>query len=62
MERGQVSKRHARGAAYQWLAEQLGIEPKDCHISQMERPQLDRVIAACKPYSDALKHKERIAA
>lgn len=62
MERGQVSKRHARGAAYQWLAEQMGIKPEDCHISHMQRPELERVIEICKPYSDALKHNERLAA
>lgn len=38
----------ARGAAYLWLAAQLGIEMKDCHISHMNAAQALRVVEVCE--------------
>ncbi|MDB5445667.1 MAG: hypothetical protein JWQ97_984 [Phenylobacterium sp.] len=45
-----VSKKHARGAAYRWLAEQLGIEPAKTHIGMMDAATARRVIEVCAPY------------
>lgn len=42
--RGKMS----RGAAYRWLAEQLGIEARDCHIGMFDVEQCRRVVAACE--------------
>lgn len=41
------SRKKARGAAYRWLAEQLGVPPSACHISWMGPEQVQRVIALC---------------
>lgn len=37
-----------RGAAYGWLAEQLGIEKRACHIGMFDVDQCAAVVAACK--------------
>lgn len=33
-----------RGDAYAWLADQLGIERKDCHIEMFDNAQCERVV------------------
>ena len=35
----------SRSTAYAWLAEVLGIEPKDCHIGQMDISQCRRIVS-----------------
>lgn len=45
-------KKHARGAGYQWLAGQLGIEADLCHIGMFDVAMCRRVVEICKPYSD----------
>lgn len=45
-----ISKTKARQAGYAWLAEQLGIPVKKCHIGQMDAKQCCDVIELCKPY------------
>lgn len=37
----------ARRKAYAWLAEQLGIEFKRCHIAHMREEECRRVLAIC---------------
>lgn len=37
-----------RSAAYLWLSERLGMDPKDCHISQMGVEGCQRVVEACE--------------
>lgn len=37
-----------RKDAYAWLAEQLGIEVKKCHISWFDVQQCERVVEACQ--------------
>lgn len=44
-QRGDLS----RGAAYHWLAQELGIPVAACHIGRFNAAQCDRVIALCKP-------------
>lgn len=45
-----VSKKKARSAGYRWLAAQLGIEPRDCHIGMMDAGLCRRVVEVCAPY------------
>lgn len=47
MRRDQCSKTKARRAAYTWLAEQLGIEVKACHIGQFDSELCQRTEAVC---------------
>lgn len=47
MERDGVSKTKARGAGYRWLAEQLGIEARRCHIGKMSVEECRRVVEIC---------------
>lgn len=50
-----MEKGHARGKGYAWLAEQLGIDPKDCHIGMMDVDTCMRVVMICRPYVKNLK-------
>jgi len=38
----------SRRGAYKWLAEQLGIEGKDCHIGMFDVGMCHKVIEACR--------------
>lgn len=50
-ERGEYyKKKYARSAGYRWLAEQLGIERKDCHIGMFDVDLCKRVVEICSPY------------
>lgn len=49
-KRDGCSKKEARGAGYKWLAGQLGIDKKDCHIGMMDRATAQRVVAVCRRY------------
>lgn len=48
MRRDGCSKGKARGAGYAWLAEQLGIEKKRCHIGMMNADECRRVVEVCQ--------------
>lgn len=48
--RENCSKKKARGAAYGWLAKQLGIDSADCHIGMFDVAQCRRVVEVCAPY------------
>jgi hypothetical protein len=48
------SHNRARGAAYAWLAQQLGIDPLYCHIGMMNVERCRKVVELCEPY-----HAER---
>lgn len=50
MVRDDCSKKKARGAGYKWLAAQLGLDPKDCHIGHMDAATARRVTAICRRY------------
>lgn len=41
------SKQMKRSEAYKWLAEQLGIEGKDCHIGMFDVETCWRAVRAC---------------
>lgn len=47
MEISGISQKAARGRAYKWLAEQMGIDRKHCHIGMMNAEQARRVVAIC---------------
>lgn len=47
-----LEKSKARGMAYKWLAEKMGMDKKACHISLMDRETALRVVEACR-YHDA---------
>jgi hypothetical protein len=47
------SKGRARGSGYAWLAKQLGIPAKDCHIGMMDVETCEKVVRACKPYVES---------
>jgi len=42
-----------RKEAYEWLAEQLGMAAKECHIGKFDVRQCERVIEAVKRYLDS---------
>jgi len=44
----QWPRKKARGKAYKWLAEELHIDPIDCHIGMMDRHEALRVAKACE--------------
>ena len=46
-ERFGLSKNKARGKGYAWLAMQLGIDQKDCHIGMMDVETCRRVVRVC---------------
>lgn len=55
-ERGpEYKKVFARGSGYKWLAEQLGIERKDCHIGMFDVEQCKRVVEICQPIANKLR-------
>lgn len=43
-----LSRNVARSRGYKWLAEQLGIERKKCHIGDMNAEMAIRVVTICK--------------
>lgn len=55
MERERCSKSKARKAAYQWLAEQMGIEVKRCHIGMFDVEQCSQVVAICRPHTEKVR-------
>lgn len=37
----------SRGSAYAWLADQLGIDTRDCHIGMMDVDMCRQVVEIC---------------
>lgn len=50
MQRDQCGKQKARGLAYKWLAGELGIPAKHCHIGYFDSAMCARVVEACAPF------------
>tara|TARA_R110000824_G_scaffold401790_1_gene616419 strand:- start:4675 stop:5064 length:390 start_codon:yes stop_codon:yes gene_type:complete len=48
IKRDGCSKNKARGAGYKWLAGQMGIEPRKCHIGMMDKIQARLVVKICE--------------
>ena len=57
IEKDGCSKTKARKAGYKWLAEQLGVEVKDCHIGMFDVEGCKKVFYLCLPYFKG--HSER---
>ncbi len=51
-----VSQHVARNAGYRWLASELGIEAKDCHIGLMNEATAQRVVDLCAPFRRVRPH------
>lgn len=50
MQHRKWSKSLARLSAYSWLAREMGIDKKHCHIGMMDEAQTQRVIDICRPH------------
>lgn len=48
MRRDKCTKRKARNAGYAWLAGELGIPVKKCHIGFMSLEECQRVVEICQ--------------
>lgn len=48
--RNGFSKTHSRHAAYKWLSDTMGIEPKYTHIGMFDIQQCREVVELCKPF------------
>lgn len=53
------SRKTARGSAYRWLANELGIPAEDCHIGWFDLGHCRRVVAVCRPWADRLRDRGR---
>lgn len=42
----------ARGDAYGWLAEHMGVDKRDCHIGMFDLDQCSRVVMVCDWWRD----------
>ena len=47
IRRDNCTKKKARGAAYMWLADQMGIPREDCHIAMFNEDQCRKAQAIC---------------
>jgi zinc-finger-containing domain len=50
IERDGIPHGEARARGYRWLAQQLGVAGKDCHIGMFDVEQCRRVVDVCEPY------------
>ena len=46
---------YARSAGYKWLAEQMQLTAKECHIGMFTVEQCMKVVAICEPYNKKTK-------
>lgn len=44
------TRQHARGKAYKWLAQQMGLTSKKCHIGMFDVEQCSKVVELCKHF------------
>lgn len=51
MKKDSLTKGHARGKAYKWLAGQLNIDIKDCHVGMFDVETCKRAVEILKQYS-----------
>lgn len=42
----------ARGDAYGWLADHMGVDKRDCHIGMFDEDQCQRVVMVCDWWRD----------
>ena len=53
--RENMPKFRARGRGYRWLAEQMQMPVRECHIAMMSAEQCARVMTICEPIARRLK-------
>lgn len=53
LRREGCTKKEARGAAYRWLADQMGLDRETCHIGMFDVDTCRRVVEICKPFHNA---------
>jgi hypothetical protein len=53
-------KGRARGAAYAWLAEQMGIPPEECHIGMFDLDRCAKAIDILEAKHFQIRTKERV--
>ncbi|MDY7579382.1 zinc-finger-containing protein [Herbaspirillum sp. RTI4] len=41
------SRQMTRSQAYKWLAQQLGVSERECHMLKFDIPMCERVISVC---------------
>lgn len=51
MARDGLKQSVARGLAYKWLADQMGMTRKETHIGMLDVAQCLRVVEICAPYA-----------
>ena len=56
-----ITKHEARNETYNWLAEELKIPTKDCHIALFDIETCRRVAAICNPIKQKIKDELRNA-
>lgn len=49
MQQG-IGKQKARGLAYKWLSDELGIPPKETHIGMFDVDKCKKVVEVCRKY------------
>lgn len=52
-------ERDCRTKAYRWLARQMKIAPKDCHVGQFDLDQCALAVAICTPILEKIRENER---
>ena len=52
-----LNDKWARSKAYSWLAREMKIERKMCHIGYFDKKQLNRCIQIVKPYYNKIRIK-----
>ena len=45
----------AKAQAYEWLADSLGIAPRDCDVARFTLAQCEHTLTACRPHLDKLR-------
>lgn len=55
------SKNAVRGRAYAWLAEQLGVPVKECHIGQFDLATCVKVIEICSREATSSAQPQEVA-
>lgn len=51
MKNENIKNHEARGAAYKWLSEALGVASDDCHIGMFDVETCMKVVEVCAPYN-----------
>lgn len=53
--RYRTGDKHSRSRGYTWLAQELGIEKGECHISHFDVETCQRALEICMPFAENLR-------